>query len=152
MRVCHFRVCRNSFSWSHDGIMTDSMQRIEIVTRSVRRRWTEEQKLEIVRQTLRPGASVGMVARRHGLAPSQLYDWRKHALTGAMSGFVPIEVAEVTPMIEPPQSAGPDSKPESATGGMIEVDLPNGCRIRVSGDVDGAALKQVFATVSGLRT
>ena len=42
--------------------------RVEVVT-SVqrRRRWTPEQKLEIVKQTNEPGSSVSLVARQHGL-------------------------------------------------------------------------------------
>lgn len=41
--------------------------RVEVVT-SVqrRRRWTPEQKLEIVKQTNEPGTSVSLVARAHG--------------------------------------------------------------------------------------
>ncbi|MEN9996782.1 MAG: hypothetical protein RL462_1558, partial [Pseudomonadota bacterium] len=42
--------------------------RVEVVT-SVqrRRRWTPEQKLEIVKQTNEPGSSVSLLARQHGL-------------------------------------------------------------------------------------
>jgi hypothetical protein len=42
--------------------------RVEVVT-SVqrRRRWTPEQKLEIVKQTNESGSSVSLVARQHGL-------------------------------------------------------------------------------------
>ena len=42
--------------------------RVEVVT-SVqrRRRWTPEQKLEIVKQANEPGSSVSLVARQHGL-------------------------------------------------------------------------------------
>ena len=41
--------------------------RVEVVT-SVqrRRRWTPEQKLEIVKQTNETGSSVSLVAREHG--------------------------------------------------------------------------------------
>jgi len=45
--------------------------RVEVVT-SVqrRRRWTTEQKLEIVKQTNEPGSCVSLVARQHGLVNS----------------------------------------------------------------------------------
>jgi len=42
-----------------------------------RRRWTPAQKGEVVRETLEPGASVFLVALRHGIHPSQLSRWRK---------------------------------------------------------------------------
>ena len=41
--------------------------RVEVVTSVQRcRRWTPEQKLEIVKQTNEPGSSVSLVARQHG--------------------------------------------------------------------------------------
>jgi hypothetical protein len=32
-------------------------------------------------------------------------------------------------------------------GGLIEVELPNGCRVRVGGDVDVGALGRVFTAL-----
>ena len=59
--------------------------RVEVVT-SVqrRRRWTPEQKLEIVKQTNDPGSSVSLVARQHGLTAAQLFQWRKAYLEGSL--------------------------------------------------------------------
>ena len=52
--------------------------KVEVVT-SVqrRRRWTPEQKLEIVKKTNEPGSSVSLVAREFGLTAAQLFQWRK---------------------------------------------------------------------------
>ncbi len=59
--------------------------RVEVVT-SVqrRRRWTPEQKLEIVKQTIEPGSSVSMVARQFGITAAQLLQWRKAYLQGSL--------------------------------------------------------------------
>ncbi len=59
--------------------------RVEVVT-SVqrRRRWTPEQKLEIVKQTNEPGSSVSLVARAHGLSAAQLFQWRKAYMDGSL--------------------------------------------------------------------
>lgn len=59
--------------------------RVEVVT-SVqrRRRWTPEQKLEIVKQTNEPGSSVSMVARKFGISAAQLFQWRKAYLQGSL--------------------------------------------------------------------
>ena len=59
--------------------------RVEVVT-SVqrRRRWTPEQKLEIVKQTNEPGSSVWMVARQFGISAAQLFQWRKAYLQGSL--------------------------------------------------------------------
>lgn len=59
--------------------------RVEVVT-SVqrRRRWTPEQKLEIVKQTNEPGSSVSMVARQFGITAAQLFQWRRAYLQGSL--------------------------------------------------------------------
>ncbi len=59
--------------------------RVEVVT-SVqrRRRWSPEQKLEIVKQTNEPGSSVSMVARQFGISAAQLFQWRKAYLQGSL--------------------------------------------------------------------
>ena len=62
-----------------------ALTRVEVVT-SVqrRRRWTPEQKLEIVKQTNEPGNSVSMVARQFGITAAQLFQWRKAYLQGSL--------------------------------------------------------------------
>jgi transposase-like protein len=44
------------------------------------RRFTAEQKLEILREADQPGVTVSEVCRRHGLAASMFYRWRAVAL------------------------------------------------------------------------
>ena len=59
--------------------------RVDVVTSvQLRRRWTPEQKLEIVKQTNDPGSSVSLVACQHGLTAAQLFQWRKAYLEGAL--------------------------------------------------------------------
>jgi transposase len=59
---------------------------IEVVT-SVqrRRRFAPAEKQAIVAETYAPGATVSYVARRHGIAPSQLYQWRSAMEDGALT-------------------------------------------------------------------
>ena len=47
------------------------------------RRFTAEQKLEILREADQPGVTVSEVCRRHSLSPSVLYRWRAVAQGGA---------------------------------------------------------------------
>ena len=59
--------------------------RVDVVTGvQRRRRWTPEQKLEIVKQTNEPGSSVSMVARQFGITAAQLFQWRKAYLQGSL--------------------------------------------------------------------
>jgi transposase len=60
-------------------------QEVEVITGvQRRRRWTPEQKLEWVRQTMEPGMSVSLVARQAGVAASQLFQWRKAYTEGSL--------------------------------------------------------------------
>ncbi|MBV8070695.1 MAG: transposase, partial [Acidobacteriaceae bacterium] len=47
-----------------------------------RRRWPAEEKARIMQETYAPGMSVSLVARRHGIAPNQLFSWRRLYLQG----------------------------------------------------------------------
>jgi transposase len=55
-----------------------------VITVQRRRRWTSEQKLEIVKQTNEPGSSVSIVARQFGIIAAQLFQWRKANLQGSL--------------------------------------------------------------------
>src|SRR3954451_13711972 len=46
-----------------------------------RRSWSADEKRRIVEQSLRPGASVAVVARRHDLNANLLFTWRRQART-----------------------------------------------------------------------
>jgi transposase len=41
--------------------------------------------MRIVEETLEPGATVSEVARRHEVAPNQLFTWRRLAAQGALT-------------------------------------------------------------------
>jgi transposase len=47
------------------------------------RRFTADQKTEILREADQPGVTVSEVCRRHGLSPSVLYRWRAVAQGGS---------------------------------------------------------------------
>ena len=66
--------------------MTGIIDRVEVIT-SVqrRRRWSAEEKAQIVQETWAPGMSVSLVARRRGIAPNQLFRWRRLYAEGALS-------------------------------------------------------------------
>lgn len=52
-----------------------------------RRRYTAEQKVEILREAEQPGVTVSEVCRRRGLSPSVFYRWRavaEHGLASAL--------------------------------------------------------------------
>ena len=126
--------------------------RMELITRGERRRrWTPEQKREIVAESYGPELTPTEVARKHGISSGQLYTWR-HELLGLQAPVVSramprfAEVALTAPL--PPASSPPASAPQaSRTAGRIEIVLPGDIIVRVDADVDGAALGRVLDVV-----
>ena len=102
-----------------------------------RRRWSNEQKLAILKETTEPGAIMSLVARRHGIGTGRLYTWRRHLLHGAMAGFVPVELTTSSP------------PPKAGEAGRIEI-RAGGLTVSVGSLVDRAALTLVLDVLRGL--
>ena len=62
-----------------------------------RRRWSTEEKLRVLAQSMAAGSSVSLVWRTHGISSGQLYTWRKQFRTGELTGFAPVAVVAQTP-------------------------------------------------------
>ena len=66
--------------------MTAPTQRIEVITRGERRRrWSIEEKREIVAESLGTGVRPSEVIHKHGITSGQLYAWRQQ-LTRRVDG------------------------------------------------------------------
>ena len=115
-----------------------------------RRRWSQDDKMRIVEETLVPGVKVTEVARRNGIAASVVFTWRRQARTIEKVGpcFAPVQIAAA-------ETSGENAKPLSdddrrlrpvpvARVGLIEIDLGNRRRIRVDAQVDPDALARVL--------
>jgi transposase len=116
-----------------------------------RRRWSSDEKMRIVAETLAPGATVAAVARRHGISASLLFWWRRQART--------VESGDVTPRFTPVRISAAETQSETLTsseeserlrtvsavrGSIIEIDLGRGRCIRVDAQVDADALARVL--------
>jgi transposase len=110
---------------------------MEVVQTGRRRRWSDEEKLRILREASLPGARVRAVARCHAVAPSQIYDWRKKIFRSAAASSEP-GFAEV--VISPEDRASPWQ-------GRMEVRCSNGRTITVGRDVDVAVMAQLVAAL-----
>src|SRR3954471_21767295 len=99
----------------------------ERVSSNRRRRWPEALKRQIVAETLEPGSSVSIVARRHDMNANQLFQWRRQLLVQSPANggaLLPVEIV-------PEQDRGR----LAANGGSIEIEFGNGARLRVRGAV-----------------
>ena len=134
-------------------------RRIELITGEARRRpWSAEEKSRILAESFEPGAKVADVARRHGMNRSLLWNWRHEVRKRGADGertFVPIRVMDAMDgmptcdALAAPATAGcgPVSAGAGSGGaatGTIEIEM-GGARVRVSGVVDAAALRQVLS-------
>jgi transposase len=115
-----------------------------------RRRWSQDDKVRIVEETLVPGAKVTEVARRNGVAASVVFTWRRQARTVEKVGtcFAPVQIAaeeavEQTAKLLPEDDRRVRSV-AAARIGLIEIDLGNRRRIRVDAHVDPEALARVI--------
>src|SRR4051794_8674133 len=66
-----------------------------------RRRWSAQAKTHLVEETLKPGANVSAIARAAGIAPAQLFCWRRKAVKDAIvqrdPGGAALGFVDVTP-------------------------------------------------------
>jgi len=137
--------------------MTAPSQWIEVITRGERcRRWSIEEKREIVAESLGPGVRPIEVIHRHGISSSQLYAWRQQltrrvdgqpaAASFARVAITTEEHGNPAPMAPSVARAKPPA-PVPATArmrGLIEIVLPGGLSVRVDGHVDERALRCVL--------
>jgi len=120
-----------------------------------RRRWRCEEKLRIVAEVERPGASFADVARRHEVSRGLLWNWRRQVREGALAPepmpmFVPVQITAEAPSPDRLALSSPCStvsKAAPAEADRIEIALPNGTCIRVGADVGLVALRRVMTAV-----
>lgn len=129
--------------------MSVSEREGQATSRSDRRRrrlWSAQEKRRIVAETLEPGASVSVVARRHDLNANMLFTWRREAgVVGSNAADSAITFVPATIAAEP-ATACPPGPPLPA--GRIEIALAGGDRVIVGADVDAAALARVVEVLS----
>ena len=57
--------------------MSETFSKIEVINGVARRRrFTTQQKMAIIAETMQPGVTMSFVARRYGLSPSLVFRWR----------------------------------------------------------------------------
>ena len=98
-----------------------------------RRQYSEVLKRQIVAETLAPGASVSIVARRHDVNSNQLFRWRRQLLPKAVvesGAMVPVEIA--------PDGGRPRRTDRE---GVIEIAFGCGARVRLRGEVSSETLR-----------
>lgn len=124
--------------------MTRSVEVLLVEPVPKRRYRSKQERRAVVEETLRPGASVAVIARRHGVNANQVFHWRKLYRQGRLdvapptAPLVPVRIAEVVS----------DNRPlATLCAGVIVVEVGR-ARIRVEGSVDAEALRLILERVS----
>ena len=112
-----------------------------------RRHWSEVLKRRMVAETLEPGASVSIVARRHDVNANQLFKWRREMTSeqlpaaGENVAMLPVEIAQ--PVELAPERAG-EPRSRLRRSGVIEITFGSGARVCLRGEVSPETLRQVI--------
>ena len=105
-----------------------------------RRFRTKQERRQIAEESLSPGASVAVVARRHGVNANQVFLWRRLLRDGMLEAepapaqLVPVRIAEL------PLEADRFVRPHSGT---IHIELGR-ARVRLEGSVDPGSLRLIL--------
>ena len=122
---------------------TDRNNEIEVIAvegPAKRRHRSKQERRQIAEESLQPGASVAVVARRHGVNANQVFHWRKLLREGRLdvnpipAQLMPVRITEV---IE--EKSGPVHQQT----GVIQIELGR-VRIRVEGSVDPTTLRTIL--------
>ena len=107
---------------------------------------SKQERRQIVEETLKPGASVALVARAHGVNANQVFKWRRQYRQGRLevtstAALLPVRVTAAAS----PQ-AKLSLKNRKRKSGIIAIDLGH-ARMRIEGSAD---LDCVRAAIQGL--
>jgi transposase len=118
---------------------------LDVVDTGRRRRFSISEKIRIVEESLAGPNLARSTARRHGIALSGLYLWRRQYRRGELGGAEPA-FRPVAFLTEPaaPASAAPR---HCAALEKIEILLSNGRRIVVPAGIDPEALARLLPVV-----
>lgn len=127
--------------------------------RATRRMRTLDEKLAILKEAAAPGASVALVARKHGMNANLLFGWRRMHRRGLLEEqrhgrpvpLLPVKIT--TPTLTPSDSTGGrtvrrrrsrTAHPDATADSCVELILPDGMRVRVYGQAHRCVLDLIL--------
>jgi transposase len=111
-----------------------------VVERPSRRHRSKQERRQIAEESLQPGVSVAVVARRHGINANQVFLWRKLLREGRLNvkpipaQLMPVRIAE---------AIDEKSGPAHQQTGVIQIELGR-VRVRIEGSADPATLRTIL--------
>lgn len=77
----------------------------------------------------------------HGISRGQFYTQRRQFRRGELTGFVPVSAAPDQPSLAAPQITEPPIPR------VVKVELPNGVKLRVTGDINTGTLRRILSAL-----
>lgn len=121
-------------------------------SRRGRRRRPGSEKLQIVRLTMEPGASVAEIAREHGVNANQVFKWRRLFERGQLidrssrsTALLPVTVSAEVDVA--PKPADVAAAVQAQSGGAIHIELVGRANISVESGADAALLRCVLESL-----
>lgn len=112
-----------------------------------RRFRSRQERRQIVEETLKPGASVALVARAHDVNTNQVFKWRRQYEQGQLEvatspALLPVKVSDAVQPVQPTRRR----KSAARRTGIIDIDLGH-ARVRIEGPADADCVR---AALEGL--
>jgi transposase len=129
------------------------------MARRHKRLWTDEEKRSICHQTRAPGVSVAQVARRYAVNANLIFKWLRdprfaseeepgktidEAVVPEAMRFLPVELVAGTEAAAPGHKRPGMDAPAPPSGGVIQIELAGGHRLRIEGAYDPDALARLL--------
>jgi|ERR1051326_2900213 transposase len=128
------------------GSIQNGVTVVTTKTGQTRRFRSKQERRQIVEESMKPGASVALVARAHDVNANQVFKWRKQYQRGRLelSSAATLLPVKVTDRLAPQHVARRKSRQRN--NGIIDIDLGH-ARVRVEGSADPDCLR---AALEGL--
>lgn len=109
-----------------------------------RRFRTKQERRQIVEETMKPGASVSLIARAHDVNTNQVFKWRRQydqgrLETGFSASLLPVKISDSIP-VRP--ASRRKSRPKRS--GIIDIDLGH-AQVRIEGTADPDCVRAALA-------
>jgi transposase len=117
-------------------------ERLEVVETGRRRRWSDDEKLRIVLESLETPRAISSTARRHGISRSLLMTWRRAFRPEPMGPDIQ-QTRFVRAMVAPTETVA--AEPGARASGRMVIEIGKDRRVIVDAGVDAAALARVLA-------
>jgi transposase len=135
------------------GAIQQSGRVVALKDGRTRRFRSKQERRRIVEETLKPGASVSLVARAHDVNANMVFKWRKQYHEGRLdiaptpntsSTLVPVKISDALPIV---RRAPARRRLKAGRAGIIDIDLGH-ARVRIEGAADPDCVRAALEGLS----